>query len=89
MSKDVLQRFVCPACVYGLVSEIFSNDGGGQRGTSTTREDTGDGACETIFVDRFQIVKAATNYWRMSMVGFLVFFGINLIVYFKRPYRPY
>jgi len=34
-------------------------------------------------------VKAAMNYWRMSMVGFLLFFGINLIVYFKRPYRPY
>ena len=67
----------------------YGNDGGVQRGTSTTREDTGDGACETIFVDHFQIVKAATSYWRMSMVGFLLFFGNNLIVYFKRPYRPY
>lgn len=67
----------------------YGNNGGGKRGTSTTRKDTGDGACETIFVERFQIVKAATNYWRMSMYGFLLVFGINLIVFFKRPYRPY
>ncbi len=67
----------------------YGNDLGGQRGTSTTRMDTGDGACETIFVERFQIVKAATNYWRMSMYGFLLFFCTNLFFYFKAPYRPH
>jgi hypothetical protein len=37
---------------------------GGLRGTSTTRTDTGDGACETIYVDRFEILQPATSYWR-------------------------
>ena len=33
----------------------YSNDDGFRRGTSTTRDDTGNGACETIYVDEFQI----------------------------------
>jgi len=59
------------------------------RGTSTTRTDTGDGACETLFVGRFDIVKPASNYWRMSMYASLIAFLGGLLVHFRRPYRPY
>ncbi len=67
----------------------YSSDQGGVRGTSTTRLDTGDGACETIFVRQFEIIEAATSYWRISMWLSLLLLCLSLIVYFKRPYRPY
>lgn len=67
----------------------YSSTGVGKRGTSTTRTDTGDGACETIFVVRFDIVQAATSYWRISMYSSLAAFVIGLFVHFSRPYRPH
>ena len=67
----------------------YASAGVGKRGTSTTRTDTGDGACETIFVERFEIVQAATSYWRISMYSSLVIFFFGLLVHFSRPYRPH
>ena len=67
----------------------YSSTGVGKRGTSTTRTDTGDGACETIFVERFEIVQAATSYWRISMYTSLAVFLFGLFVHFSRPYRPH
>ncbi len=74
--------------VRGFLSS-YTGPTGGTRGTSTTRTDTGDGACETIYVDRFEIVKAATSYWRISMWTSLVVLILGLIAHYKRPYRPY
>ena len=67
----------------------YGSEGGGKRGTSTTRNDTGDGACETIFIDRFEIVEPAVNYWRRSMIGSLIVLVFGLFLHFRRPYRPY
>ena len=67
----------------------YSNPGDGRRGTSTTRTDTGDGACETVFVESFRIVQPATSYWRISMWVSLSLFLAGLFVHFKRPYKPY
>ncbi len=67
----------------------YGSENGGKRGTSTTRLDTGDGACETLFVERFRIVRAATSYWRMSMYGSLGAFLLGLFIHFRQPYRPY
>ncbi len=40
----------------------YSNPANGfQRGTSTTREDTGNGACETVYVERLEVVSAANS----------------------------
>ena len=58
--------------------------GGNRRGTSTTREDTGDGACETIFVNDFEIVAPAFGAWRVSL-----YVSLALVVHFRMPYRPY
>ncbi|MDH3871757.1 MAG: hypothetical protein OEU44_06050, partial [Gammaproteobacteria bacterium] len=42
----------------------YSNDQGFSRGTSITREDRGNGACETIYVNGFSIIKPMDNGWR-------------------------
>ena len=42
----------------------YSNDSGFHRGTSTTRQDTGNGACETVYVTAFDIVDPAPRGWR-------------------------
>jgi hypothetical protein len=63
--------------------------GGSLRGTSATREDTGDGACETIFVRQFEIVEAGFSAWRAGLYAALVLLLVTLVVHFARPYRPY
>lgn len=61
----------------------------GTRGTSTTRRDTGDGACETIYVREFTVIKAAQSPWRTGMYASAAFLLGGLAFYFRRPYRPY
>ncbi len=67
----------------------YTNPQGGTRGTSTTRKDTGDGACETLYVERFEILRTATSYWRISMYVSLLVLMAGLVVHFRKPYRPY
>jgi len=45
----------------------YSNDTGFSRGTSTTRDDTGNGACETIYLKDFEILHPLENGWRLVM----------------------
>ncbi|MEE8542556.1 MAG: hypothetical protein V3S94_01720, partial [Gammaproteobacteria bacterium] len=66
----------------------YGSDKARMRGTSTTRLDAGDGACETLYVERFEIVEPATSFWRMSMYFSLALFSLGLVVHFKRPHRP-
>jgi hypothetical protein len=41
------------------------------RGTSTTRLDTGNGACETIYVEDFEILRRGEPVWRaLFWIGF-------------------
>lgn len=42
----------------------YSNADGFTRRTSTTRTDTGNGACETIYVEDFRILHPLDNGWR-------------------------
>jgi hypothetical protein len=63
--------------------------GGNKRGTSTTRIDTGDGACETIYVDTFEIVADAVSYWRLALYASLAVIVLSLVLHFRRPYRPH
>ena len=67
----------------------YGNENGGKRGTSTTRTDTGDGACETLFVEKFDIIGSATSFWRISMWISLAILAMGLSMHFRRPYRPY
>jgi hypothetical protein len=63
--------------------------GGGLRGTSTTRDDSGDGACETILVDEFEIIVPGFSLWRVSMYAALALLIATLVVHFAQPHRPY
>ena len=65
---------------YGIV-------GAHKRGTSVTREDTGNGACETIYLEEFRILKAADSGWRQLMYLSLVVFLLTLINHFRMPFR--
>lgn len=69
----------------GVLAEYVNHTGGYTRGTSTTRDDTGQGACETIYVDEFAIVKKANPTLRrlaslfnwltlISFIGYLALF---------------
>jgi hypothetical protein len=59
------------------------------RGTSTTRDDSGDGACETIFVNELEIIERASSGWRMAMYASLAILAATLAIHFSLPYRPY
>lgn len=61
----------------------------GKRGTSTTRTDTGDGACETLYIESFEIVRSTRTPWRTTMYGSLAVLVFGLAIHFRRPYRPY
>lgn len=74
--------------VRGMLSS-YGKAGGGKRGTSTSRTDTGDGACETVYVKDFKILRAARSGWRMSMWASLAILLVAVVLHLKRPYRPY
>jgi hypothetical protein len=71
----------------GLLASYGS--GSGKRGTSTTRDDSGDGACETIFLEQFEVLEPAHGAWRAVLYAALAVFTIALVVHFRLPYRPY
>ena len=51
--------------ISGWLASYRQGDGF-QRGTSTTRDDTGNGACETIYVRDFEILSRMRSPWRMA-----------------------
>lgn len=57
------------------------------RKTSITREDTGNGACETLYVKQVEILQPYSNLWRKLMwISLFVFIG-SLFFYFQAPHR--
>ncbi len=54
-----------------------------ERGSSTVRDDTGDGACETVFVTEFQVLRRANRGWRavkpLALAASCVFFVLLLL----------
>jgi hypothetical protein len=48
----------------GVLAEYSNKSNGFNRGTSITREDSGNGACETIYLNEFKIVKKANRKTR-------------------------
>ena len=75
----------------GMLVE-YSNPGNGfHRGTSVTRTDTGNGACETIYVEDFEIVKKANAQARhlYSWTFWITVFSFAgvVVLFFITPYR--
>jgi hypothetical protein len=77
--------------VKGYLSEYSNAANGFHRGTSTTREDTGNGACETIFVTDFQVLKSNNRAWAFAFgfsgYAFLALTGFAVLRFFM-PGRP-
>lgn len=70
--------------IQGKLASYFAN-GQKIRGTSTTRNDTGNGACETIYVENFTIVKRMSNIWRKLFWPALLGFILSLVIYIGSP----
>jgi len=53
-----------------------------QRGSSVTRNDAGNGACETIYLTDFKIIKEANAFWRLiySYVKYLIIASIIILL---------
>jgi len=71
----------------GLLASYANPANGFQRGTSIQRTDTGNGACETVYLEAFQIVKSANPGLRslyrasswlagLSLLGFVIMFAV-------------
>ncbi|MCK6389789.1 MAG: hypothetical protein L6Q40_02020 [Azonexus sp.] len=51
----------------GYLAEYSHNHGFAfKRGTSTTRDDSGNGACETVYVESFDIVRRGSTFWALA-----------------------
>ena len=75
----------------GMLVE-YSNPGNGfRRGTSITRTDTGNGACETIYVTDFELIKKANRTLRVFYsftfwTAIISLLGV-IVMLFVAPYR--
>lgn len=58
------------------------------RGTSLTRDDQGNGACETIFVRDVQVLRAAAAWPRWLLWAGLAMLGLGVWRSFATPHRP-
>ena len=69
----------------------YSHAGGFRRGSSTTRTDTGNGACETVHVEEFEITRKSNPGWRrLYRLAFWASLGAALglvVVFLMAPYR--
>jgi hypothetical protein len=74
----------------GYLAE-YSHDHGQRffRGTSTTRTDTGNGACETVFATEVEIVSEGNRGWRtlykLGLATFAVAFCAGVALLFRAP----
>ena len=66
----------------------YSHDGGFRRGTSTVRDDTGNGACETVWVEEFTVTRAANGGWRLLGWAGLLLLAVGLAGWLRAPFRP-
>jgi hypothetical protein len=70
----------------GHLAEYSHNEGFPfKRGTSITRTDTGNGACETVFVDSFEILKVGRKPWRILAWLASLMLAAGVVAWFARP----
>lgn len=73
----------------GYLAEYSHNHGiAFQRGTSTVRTDTGNGACETVWVDDFEILQRGGGPWPMLSKLAWAMLAVGLVAWFMAPVRP-
>ncbi|MFZ6654852.1 hypothetical protein [Undibacterium sp. TJN19] len=72
----------------GRLSEYSHNHGFAfKRGTSIVRTDTGNGACETVFVDSFEIMKTGGQPWRKLVWLATILLIASILGWFLQPVR--
>lgn len=71
----------------GYLAEYSHNHGGRpfKRGTSTVRTDSGDGACETIYVEDFEILRRGGGPWHVLAWGAVFLIVVSVIAWFRLP----
>jgi hypothetical protein len=76
--------------IRGWLAEYAHDDGGRpfRRGTSTRRDDTGNGACETIWVTEARVLRTANRGWRTLLD--LAWLGVaaSVALWFVLPAPP-
>lgn len=72
----------------GYLAE-YSHDHGFRfvRGTSVTRTDTGNGACETVFVTDAEITRPGNRGWRIMFWLALAVFAAGIVAWAALPFR--
>ena len=71
----------------GFLAEYSHNHNGQpfKRGTSTIRTDTGNGACETIYVKDFEIIRRGGGPWRSMLWVAWALIGAGIVGWFRLP----
>src|SRR5690606_857656 len=71
--------------IKGMLAQ-YSSDNGSSRGTSITRTDTGDRACETIYVTDYNVLQRYYSPWRILMYISLITLALSLALYLITPH---
>ena len=71
----------------GYLAEYSHSNMDFRRGTSTNRTDTGNGACETIYVEDYQILKTGNPFWRMTFTFSKYVILLTLLLLMIRFFR--
>ena len=97
VSDDALKRTLMSAetgdhiRISGQLARYENPANGFVRSTSTRRDDTGNGACETLFVETFEIIDKANPGWRSLATAARWSLGLSLglflILFFITPVR--
>ncbi|MCU7929496.1 MAG: hypothetical protein KZQ90_01760 [Candidatus Thiodiazotropha sp. (ex Codakia rugifera)] len=98
LTDDIeLKRFLMSAEIgdhirlEGLLAEYENPSNGFNRGTSTVRTDRGNGACETIYLERFEIVQKANkrirSVYRTAKWILIISLGLFVILFFITPVK--
>jgi hypothetical protein len=76
----------------GVLADYKNEGTGALRQTSTIRTDTGNGACEVVYIDEFSIVKKANaglrHFYQLTQWVAIVSFIGFLALFTMTPFRP-
>ncbi len=71
----------------------YNGDGRGARVSSLTRTDSGDGACEVVWVDELEVLQDGTRRWHVLFKGSLYGVGacvaVQVACFLFLPIKPY
>jgi len=74
--------------IRGWLSEYAHNHGFAfTRGTSLTRDDTGNGACETIYVQEVEVLRGGGRPWRWLVWPAVALIVIGVALWLRAPFR--